>query len=70
MSPMDPPMLERFARPDARWFLDDAFRDGELDCLREWNQQQRCSIAGIWPIGGLAMGTVQHNLLPQVSSNK
>jgi hypothetical protein len=51
------PMLERFARPGARWLLDDAFRDGELEFLHDWQQLQRTTVAGIWPIGkGLAMG--------------
>ena len=54
------PMLERFARPGARWFLDDAFRDGELDCLRECHQLPRFAVVGIWPVGkGLAAGVVR-----------
>jgi hypothetical protein len=30
------PFLAQFCRPGARWFLDDAFRDGELGILNEW----------------------------------
>ena len=53
-------MLERFCRPGARWLLDDGFRDGELDFLREWQQRKQCVVAGIWPTGkGLAMGIVK-----------
>ena len=55
------PMLEPFCRPGARWLLDDAFRDGELDFLRQW--RERFAVAGIWPIGkGLATGFVRPNL--------
>jgi hypothetical protein len=54
------PLLERFAQPGARWFLDDAFRDGELQCLREWQQTERYIVRGIWPIGkGLAEGSIK-----------
>jgi hypothetical protein len=57
-------MLERFARPGARWFLDDAFRDGELDCLRGCHQLPRFAVVGIWPVGkGLAAGIVNPNLV-------
>jgi hypothetical protein len=49
------PLLERYARPGGRWFLDDAFRDGELQCLREWQETERYVIGGIWPIGALSL---------------
>src|SRR5262249_38480057 len=51
------PFLRELARPGARWFLDDAFRDGELSFLRLWSNSPDWSIDGIWPVGkGLATG--------------
>jgi predicted O-methyltransferase YrrM len=47
--------LWHLARPGARWLLDDALRDGELNFLRDWPD-----VAGIWPIGkGLATGFIR-----------
>jgi hypothetical protein len=41
----------------ARWFLDDALRDGELGILRRWSRLREVEIDGILPIGnGLATG--------------
>jgi hypothetical protein len=43
----------------ARWFLDDALRDGEIGILREWSRLRNVTAEGIYPIGkGLATGTV------------
>lgn len=43
----------------ARWFLDDALRDGEIGILREWARLRNVTVEGIYPIGkGLATGTV------------
>jgi hypothetical protein len=43
----------------ARWFLDDALRDGEIGILREWSRLREVTVEGIYPIGkGLATGTV------------
>jgi hypothetical protein len=43
----------------ARWFLDDALRDGEIGILREWSRLRNVTVEGIYPIGkGLATGTV------------
>jgi hypothetical protein len=43
----------------ARWFLDDALRDGEIGILREWSRLRDVTVEGIYPIGkGLATGTV------------
>ena len=54
------PLLSRLCRPGARWFLDDAFRDGELQALREWSQMPGVIVEGIYPIGkGLATGVVK-----------
>lgn len=53
------PLLSRFCRPGARWFLDDAFRDGELKILREWSYLTGATVDGIIPIGkGLGTGIV------------
>jgi hypothetical protein len=41
----------------ARWFLDDAFRDGELAILQQWSKVSGVVVDGIYPIGkGLATG--------------
>lgn len=45
----------------ARWFLDDALRDGEIRILREWSRLRNVTVEGIYPIGkGLATGTLRH----------
>jgi hypothetical protein len=52
--------LAAYCRPSARWFLDDAFRDGELETLRQWSQNPGLSVEGIYPIGkGLATGKIE-----------
>jgi len=52
------PALAPFARCGARWWLDDALRDGELGILRQW--ARTFSIDGIYPLGkGLATGRVR-----------
>ena len=52
--------LAAYCRPSARWFLDDAFRDGELETLRLWSQNPGLSVEGIYPIGkGLATGKIE-----------
>jgi hypothetical protein len=54
------PLLSKLCRPGARWFLDDAFRDGELRVLREWSRLPGVVVEGIYPIGkGLATGVVK-----------
>ena len=52
--------LAAYCRAGARWFLDDAFRDGELETLRLWSQNPGLSVEGIYPIGkGLATGKIE-----------
>jgi hypothetical protein len=47
-------------RDGARWFLDDALRDGELGILRDWSRRSGLTVEGIYPIGkGLATGVVR-----------
>lgn len=54
------PLLSKLCRPGARWFLDDAFRDGELKTLRDWSRLAGVVVEGIYPIGkGLATGVVK-----------
>jgi hypothetical protein len=54
------PFLGRFCRPGARWFLDDAFRDGELVVLNQWANLSGIVVEGIYPIGaGLGAGIVK-----------
>jgi hypothetical protein len=53
------PFLARFCRPGARWFLDDAFRDRELQALQEWSHRPGILVEGIYPVGkGLGTGIV------------
>jgi predicted O-methyltransferase YrrM len=55
------PSLARFCRPGARWFLDDAFRDGELEILNQWDRLRGIVVDGIYPIGkGLGTGIVSN----------
>lgn len=54
------PAILKFCCHGARWFLDDAFRDGELQILRRWCNVPSITVDGIYPIGkGLATGYVQ-----------
>jgi len=53
------PLLAPLCRPGAVWFLDDAFRDGELLVLNAWKRVRGIAVAGIHPIGkGLGVGRV------------
>jgi hypothetical protein len=53
------PSLAQFCRPGTRWFLDDAYRDGELQVLNQWAGLTGVVVDGIYPIGkGLAVGIV------------
>jgi hypothetical protein len=55
------PMLLGHCTEGAKWFLDDAFRDGEMRILNQWSRLTEIEIEGIYPIGkGLAAGLVQH----------
>jgi hypothetical protein len=55
------PMLLGHCREGARWFLDDAFRDGEMRILNQWSRLIGIRVEGIYPIGkGLGTGSVQH----------
>ena len=54
------PLLAPFCRQGTRWFLDDAFRDGEVSVLRAWAATRGVSVEGIYPIGkGLATGVIE-----------
>jgi hypothetical protein len=54
------PVLAQYSRPGAIWFLDDAFRDDELETLRVWSQTRGLTMEGIYPIGkGLATGKIE-----------
>ncbi len=53
------PSLAKFCHRRARWFLDDAFRDAELNILKRWQLMPNITIDGIFPLGkGLATGHV------------
>ena len=53
------PSLAQYCRPGARWFLDDAYRDGELEVLNKWTGLTGIIVDGIYPIGkGLGVGIV------------
>jgi predicted O-methyltransferase YrrM len=53
------PNLALFCRPGTRWFLDDAFRDGELEILNTWARMPGIKVEGIYALGkGLATGVV------------
>ena len=55
------PMLLGHCRDGARWFLDDAFRDGEMRILNQWSSLAGIEVEGIYPIGkGLGLGSVCH----------
>ena len=51
------PVLLKYCHGGTRWFLDDAFREGELDVLQRWQNIPGIRVEGIYPIGkGLATG--------------
>ena len=51
------PTLLPYMKKESRWWMDDAFRDGELAYLQQWDQNEHIQVAGIFPIGkGLGMG--------------
>jgi hypothetical protein len=56
------PDVMALCRDGARWFLDDALRDGELGILRAWSRLRGVEVEGIYPIGkGLASGRLRRN---------
>jgi predicted O-methyltransferase YrrM len=56
------PDVMPLCRDGARWFLDDALRDGELAILRQWSRLRGVEVEGIYPIGkGLATGRLWQN---------
>jgi hypothetical protein len=62
------PMLLTHCKEGARWFLDDAFRDGEMRILKQWSRLIGIQVEGIYPIGkGLGTGSVRHR--PNISHN-
>jgi len=56
----------RLCAPGARWFLDDAFRNGELNALSRWSRTPGIEVEGIYPVGkGLATGIISRpELIP------
>jgi hypothetical protein len=53
------PALAPLCRPGARWFLDDAFRDGEMAALQAWSRLPGVTVTGIHPVlKGLATGVI------------
>jgi len=54
------PMFRDFCGKGAKWFLDDAFRDGELWAIKKWSKRRDITVKGIFPIGkGIATGTLK-----------
>jgi hypothetical protein len=59
LSRIDPSFFGAFLPSRERWFLDDAFRDGELGVLNQWTGLSGIFVDGIYPIGkGLGAGVV------------
>lgn len=55
------PMLVNHCSDGAKWFLDDAFRDGEMKILGHWSRLDGVAVEGIYPMGkGLGTGFIQH----------
>ena len=53
------PTLAPFCRPGTKWFLDDAFRNAELNILNKW-RYWGVIVKGIYPIGkGLGFGLIK-----------
>jgi hypothetical protein len=53
------PALVRFCRMSTKWFLDDAFRDGELKALKIWSSCPEIAVEGIYPLGkGLGLNVI------------
>jgi hypothetical protein len=65
-----PDVLELCA-DGARWFLDDALRDGEIGVLRKWSRLRNVTVEGIYPIGkGLATGTICRVRTPAAAATR
>jgi predicted O-methyltransferase YrrM len=55
------PALRGHCAEDAKWVLDDAFRDGEMRILNQWSSLAGIEVEGIYPLGkGLGIGSVRH----------
>ena len=53
------PFIAKLCRPGAKWFLDDSFRDGELDILKNWSKMPGIKVEGVFPVEkGLGCGVV------------
>jgi hypothetical protein len=51
--------LGRFCKARTTWFLDDSFREGELQVLMDWSRWPGVKVKGIYPLGkGLGTGSV------------
>ncbi|WKK76875.1 hypothetical protein QYS49_06350 [Marivirga salinae] len=54
------PSILNYCKKNALWFLDDAFRDSEMEILRKWKGNNEIKIEGIVNIGkGIAKGFVK-----------
>jgi hypothetical protein len=54
------PAIVAYCAPGARWFLHDAFRDGELRALESWTRWPAVRVEGIYPCGkGIATGLIR-----------
>ena len=52
------PLIQPHCRPGAVWFLDDAYRDGEMSAMRQW-QDRGVRVKGVLLLGsGLGVGAV------------
>ena len=51
------PLVAACCKNGAHWYLDDAFRDGELSVLKSWQNTKGLAVHGIYAVGkGLAAG--------------
>lgn len=54
------PSILEFCNKGAKWYLDDAFRDSEMEILRKWKRQPLIKMKGILNYGkGLAIGYIK-----------
>lgn len=55
------PSILEFCNKGAKWYLDDAFRDSEMEILRKWKKHPQIKVNGIVNIGkGLGNGDIRN----------
>ena len=61
------PLLAPYCKQEARWYLDDALRDGEMSAISSWEGMPKVRLDGIYAFGkGLATGRLNTSESPHL----